>query len=148
MTAYEKALKELNLKVGDKVKVVKRVEELEGWNNDWLDSMDSYIGKVFEVLTKSYDPHLCGVPLKNISIRFFPPTALEKVEESSENQEVTSVVDEDAWEEEIYTPLTLQWQEIITTDSNRAYRANVPEGYIIKEISSHGVAMVFIPQSK
>jgi hypothetical protein len=36
-------------KIGDRVKVVRRVESQEGWNNSWNKSMDSYLGKQYVI---------------------------------------------------------------------------------------------------
>lgn len=34
-----------NFKIGDRVKVVRKVEEEEGWDDVWVDEMDACIGK-------------------------------------------------------------------------------------------------------
>lgn len=37
------------LKVGNKVKIIKRVDKEKGWDNDWVSSMDGAIGKEFVI---------------------------------------------------------------------------------------------------
>lgn len=66
----------MNFQVGDKVRVVKRVEEEEGWENDWVDSMDGYIGESSLIVQISS----MGIRLESSFYRF-PPSSLEKVDE-------------------------------------------------------------------
>lgn len=65
----------MNFKIGDKVRVVRRVEEEEGWNNDWVDSMDGYIGENSIIV----QIRSTGIRLAS-SFYNFPPSSLEKVE--------------------------------------------------------------------
>jgi len=75
--------KVVGFKVGDKVRVVRKVEGYaNGWNNTWASSMDSYVndGEVYEVWK---DLGATGLRL-NGSIYSWPPEALELVTEASE----------------------------------------------------------------
>lgn len=62
------------IKVGSKVKVVRKVEKEDGWKDVWTSSMDSYVGngEVYEVLR-----------VDSAGVRFdrwnFPKSALEVV---------------------------------------------------------------------
>ena len=53
MTEQEKYLeghRNCGIKVGDRVRVARKAESEEGgWDNDWIGSMDEFIGKLGEV---------------------------------------------------------------------------------------------------
>ena len=53
MTQYEKIEKALDLKVGDVVKISHSVpSHRAGWNNQWEEDMDDYIGYVGELIER------------------------------------------------------------------------------------------------
>lgn len=64
-------------KIGDRVRITKRVRKEEGWANDWTCGMDESIGKVFEVEAISSD---FGI---RIGVWHFPPSSLELVSRKS-----------------------------------------------------------------
>jgi len=69
----------IQFKVGDKVKVVKRVEEEKGWKNSWTSGMDDLIGKLFTIKTITRT----GIQF-NETPYHFPPSSLELVERIGE----------------------------------------------------------------
>lgn len=72
-------------KVGDKVKVVRKVESFaNGWENTWEVEMDEAIGKVGEISDGDSDaPNTAGfcIQIDDSASWYFPPEALELVEE-------------------------------------------------------------------
>ena len=69
-------------KIGDRIKVVKKVEEEEGWDDLWVDYMDGYIGKEGEInniLGKRIYIRVEAHPLYWTDYNF-PPSSLELVE--------------------------------------------------------------------
>lgn len=38
-----------DIKVGDRLRIVRRIEEIKGWHNSWTDGMDEYVGREFTV---------------------------------------------------------------------------------------------------
>ena len=47
LTPHEVALKRLNLKRGDKVKIISKSLSYErGWGDAWLEEMDEYVGTI------------------------------------------------------------------------------------------------------
>lgn len=62
-------------KVGDVVKVIRKVESQNGWNNSWIDDMDDAIGKVFTIqsIIDKYDVYFKEVDYG------YPTTALKLV---------------------------------------------------------------------
>lgn len=78
-----------NFKVGDKVKVVRRIDRQEGWNNTWIDSMDSAIDKEFTIINIR---EKLGI---EISIKFglFPSDSLELIKDSLEIKELQTEAD-------------------------------------------------------
>ena len=82
-----------NFKVGDKVRVVKRVEWQNGWDNAWVDAMDNTIGHEFEIKEIShtgvyFQRHSGSDPVKNdMGYTYgFPSDSLELVEETVEGE--------------------------------------------------------------
>lgn len=68
------------IKVGDKVKVIKKVTEEDGRHFVWHDSMDKYIGKCFVV------DFITNVCVYNSSYPFgFPHSSLKVVEKKLDN---------------------------------------------------------------
>jgi hypothetical protein len=76
-----------NFKVGDKVKVIKKVEKQEGWANSWYsddkdDDMDSCIGKTFTIADIDNSK---GIWFKELQFLYcFPSDSLELVIETKE----------------------------------------------------------------
>ena len=68
----------MKFKVGDRVRIVRKVERENGWNDVWLVGMDPYVddNQVYTVLR--LDHH--GIKLKEISY-YWPMGALELVED-------------------------------------------------------------------
>ena len=60
--------------VGDKVRVVRKVEKEKGWDNSWVDSMDSIIGRLRTIK----DIRSGGVYFEEVGMGF-PPSALELI---------------------------------------------------------------------
>lgn len=82
------------LKVGDRVKVVRKEESYEGgWRNMWVTSMDNYIGRTFEVLqiAGAHGIGLCDEGLFNC----FPYFCLEKVEDEDSKQDAITQTQDD-----------------------------------------------------
>lgn len=73
-------LEELDLKVGDTIRIVRKVPDREfGWNNSWAPDMDSYIGKEYVV---SGTPDNKGIPVTGPSMAYtfrFPAQGVELV---------------------------------------------------------------------
>lgn len=74
---HQEALERLQLKVGDRVKVLCKAESNKrGWNTYWAKYMDNYIGKTFKVIDFAGS---MGVELDGYYS--FPAFVLEKVED-------------------------------------------------------------------
>jgi len=90
LETHQEALKRLNLKKGDRVRVTGRADEHErGWNNCWDSvAMDGFIDKVSVVAGTTILDNELGVPLKceNIFpyVLCFPAFVLEKIEDTTE----------------------------------------------------------------
>lgn len=71
-----------NFKVGDKVRVVKKVTQEDGWYNSWTNTMDTYVGKEYVVIDVGFNGIGVGVGLNiyEVSSYHFPPSSLELVE--------------------------------------------------------------------
>ena len=84
-TKQNQWIKENNIKVGDKVKIVRSAMSYEyGWENVWISIMDKYIGKVFTIEPESYTGNR-GIMLGDAK-HYFPWFVLEpvnKIEEKS-----------------------------------------------------------------
>ena len=78
-------------KVGDVVRVVKRVEKENGWDNQWIPEMDEFIGGEFVVENENFR----GISLlddgNGLWFRF-PPSSLELVKAKEIVFEVGDVV--------------------------------------------------------
>lgn len=68
---------EMKFKVGDRVKVIRKVTQENGWGNSWCPDMDYYIGKIYTI--KTIDQY--GVLLGDKWNYGFPFGSLELVEE-------------------------------------------------------------------
>lgn len=68
----------MKFKVGDRVKIVRKVEYQDGWNDCWLEKMDSYVDDnlVYTILSLDY----FGIKLKERDY-YWPSDALELVED-------------------------------------------------------------------
>ncbi len=89
---YVRKQKECGVRVGDKVKVLRKAKAYENnWQNEWPKEMDEFIGKVGTVL---YDQGVFGLALQFIGINLtnyaFPYFVLEKVENSSTTSATSS----------------------------------------------------------
>jgi hypothetical protein len=79
--AHTAAVREL--RVGDHVKIVRRIESLEGgWHNSWASDMDNFVNnrkvyRVREIVENDVGVHLSGE--KGATFWSWPATALEKV---------------------------------------------------------------------
>lgn len=78
--SYLELHNESGLKVGDKVRVVRKAKSHEqGWDNTWNTEMDEYVGKICKI---NSDHKKSGFWLKlNNTAKNFPYFVLEKVEE-------------------------------------------------------------------
>lgn len=53
MENYLKGSEECGIKVGDKVEIIRSAKSFEdGWDNDWVEEMDQYVGGIFEVTSE------------------------------------------------------------------------------------------------
>jgi hypothetical protein len=77
---YFEKHKKSGIKIGDKVKVLRRAENNEeGWRNSWEKEMDNSIGKILKVTNDSEE---CGFELDDCMQNFeYPYFILEKKEE-------------------------------------------------------------------
>src|SRR6188508_2773453 len=109
-----------SLKVGDKVKVLRRAErDEEGWNNTWMASMNDAIGKVFII---EEDNENKGFLLNHKSELNFPKHVLELVVESKSEYLKPEELVEGEW-------------YILTTTSNSEFKALVK----FKEIKNKSI---------
>lgn len=83
LTPHETALKRLNLKKGDKVKVISKAESYKlGWDDAWVPPMDRFVNRICEV--DKIDNFAIGVRIKHPEqnwFYWFPAFCLEKVRE-------------------------------------------------------------------
>ena len=90
--SYEERQRECGLKVGDKVKILRRAEaEEEGWNNDWCESMNEFIGKIGKVISNQGE---AGIKVEVCEFNnwwYFPYFVLEKVEDNETPKHVEPV---------------------------------------------------------
>ena len=86
---------EPEFKVGDWVKVVRKVEERSNdFNNCWSDDMDKFIGKVCEVI--EIDDRGIRLYSNNFKHSFkFPPKSLEPAEKPVEREKITVEIEWD-----------------------------------------------------
>jgi hypothetical protein len=77
---YLKMQGNCGIKVGDKVRVLRKAESYEmGWNCDWIEDMDNCIGEIGEVV--DINPGGFDIKFKDLAYWCFPFFVLEKVEE-------------------------------------------------------------------
>lgn len=70
-------------KVGDEVRVVRKVEQAEGWRDVWAGGMDAWVGREFSIVGESYGGFDLG-DAASTSKYNFPAAALELVAASQE----------------------------------------------------------------
>ena len=130
-------------KVGDKVRVVKKVEQENGWRNSWVDDMDELLGKTFTI--NMIDES--GIFFEDSHYEF-PPSSLELVTEEpqSVNQKRHKHADViHAWAEgadiEVFNPNTCEWVHTDAHDFNRnyEYRIKPKEPDWWENIPEHGI---------
>lgn len=63
------------MKVGDTVRVIKKVMKEEGWDNSWVGDMDQYIGQSGKITVVSNQ----GMFIRELGNFGFPPSSLEVV---------------------------------------------------------------------
>lgn len=82
-TPHYVAMKRLNLRKGDKVKLIAAARTLErGWENSWVPDMDSYVGQVGTAVGRGSDTGIPVVFSEGESACFFYPAFyLEKIKE-------------------------------------------------------------------
>lgn len=78
---YKERQDECGLKVGDKVKILRKVADYEdGWDNDWIPRMSECVGGT-GVIRGIYGALGVGVKTDSYGAYVFPYFVLEKVEE-------------------------------------------------------------------
>ncbi len=85
MKSYEQRQKEWvqknDLKIGDKVKVLRKAKSYEGgWNNSWCLYMDSTVGKEFVV--NGFNDDDCGWGISLVGVCDYPYFVLEPVDKA------------------------------------------------------------------
>ena len=97
--AQNKFIEATNLKVGDKVKVLRKAKDNElGWNNRWVDDMKNWVGEINEVINFNATSGIRVYSSERKDSWNFPFFVLEKVEEPEyefKNKDVVLVRDED-----------------------------------------------------
>ena len=90
-------VKENNIKINDKIKIImKSFKNDNGWNNNWIDEMDSYIGKI-GIINEINDNNIFIIFDDNRGFSF-PYHVLEKVESKFEfkfNAKVNGITSND-----------------------------------------------------
>ena len=80
--SYEKRQAECGLKVGDKVKILRKVVDYEdGWGNSWPEDADTWVGKTGEIIGDGKGSGFKVFLEEENDYWFFPYFVLEKVEE-------------------------------------------------------------------
>lgn len=95
---YTKAQENCGLKVGDKVRIIRKAASYEnGWNNNWAYYMDMWVGEIAEIRNTR---HSAGVLLYNEDLPFdsysFPYFVLEKVSDQP-SLPIPQPVSQDLW---------------------------------------------------
>lgn len=78
-------------KVGDIVKVVKKVEEEEGWDNTWESLMNGYINKEFKI-TEVHKSNGIKLNFNTYRYYFFPPSSLELIQEADKRNPLGFII--------------------------------------------------------
>ena len=93
---YEKRQRECGLKVGDKVKILRKVVDYEdGWGNSWPEDMDTLVGKTGEIIEDGGGVGLKVFLEEEYDWWFFPYFVLEKVEDKETPKHVDPVKQEE-----------------------------------------------------
>ena len=94
--SYEKRQRECGLKVGDKVKILRKAEDYEdGWDNVWPEGADTWVGKTGVIKGNGM---LIGFKVfleEENDWWFFPYFILEKVEDNETSKHVEPVKQEE-----------------------------------------------------
>ena len=81
--SYEERQAECGLKVGDKVKILRKVVDYEdGWGNSWPEDADTWVGKTGEIIGDGKGSGFKVSLEEENGYWFFPYFVLEKVEEN------------------------------------------------------------------
>lgn len=70
-----------NFKIGDRVKVVRKVEKEEGWDDVWVDEMDACIGKT-GIIEDILGKRILVIFPEIFGYYNFPPSSLELVKDA------------------------------------------------------------------
>ena len=93
--SYEERQRECGLKVGDKVKILRKVVSFEdGWDNYWSEGADTWVGKTGVIIGDSKVVGL-KVFLEEDDWWYFPYFVLEKVEDNETPKHVEPVRQEE-----------------------------------------------------
>ena len=94
--SYEERQRECGLKVGDKVKILRKVDDYaDGWDNEWPEEADTWIGKIGSITGgKKADGFKVYLKEEN-DWWFFPYFVLEKVEDNETPKHVEPVKQEE-----------------------------------------------------
>jgi hypothetical protein len=98
--AYQVMQDNCGIKVGDKVRVLRKAKSFEmGWDTIWVSFMDEYIGSIGKVLG-SLDIHGLKVGFDDGSEYAFPFFVLEKVEKYKTKIRIDGNIDYSTYSEE------------------------------------------------
>jgi hypothetical protein len=93
---YDRKLKELNVSIGDYVKVTQKADGYtKGWSYPWIHTMDRYIDTVCQILELTGWKGRCGIRIGNKNTKkdaWFPPFVLEKVAAPMSPEKVAELV--------------------------------------------------------
>ena len=93
--SYEERQRECGLKVGDKVKILRKAVSFEdGWDNYWSEGADTWVGKTGVIIGDSKVVGL-KVFLEEDDWWYFPYFVLEKVEDNETPKHVEPVKQEE-----------------------------------------------------
>ena len=143
-------------KVGDTVRVVKRVEVEEGWDNRWTSRMDKYIDDgIYKV--SHVNSHGIGLG-RGASLFSFPPSSLELVKEKEESKDefpsypvaypispVMSCKGEQVLSKDLRHPYTMEevneqmrsWSKMLKEDLKLKYQIGFDIGSCANQVTIH-----------
>lgn len=94
--SYEERQRECGLKVGDKVKILRKVVSFEdGWENYWSEGADTWVGKTGVIIGDSKVVGLKVFLEEEDDWWYFPYFVLEKVEDNETPKHVDPVKQEE-----------------------------------------------------
>lgn len=94
--SYEERQRECGLKVGDKVKILRKVVSFEdGWDNYWSEGADTWVGKTGVIIGDSKVVGLKVFLEEEDNWWYFPYFVLEKVEDNETPKHVEPVRQEE-----------------------------------------------------